>query len=110
MPTLPLLPRRWSAHVRGLAAVLFVFIASRLVYAALGITFVAQTLDDGWQIIDPALLRTRLWESLYHLHSRLPSLTCFWASYSSSFQAKRWGCCRGCSWCWGRSLPWQCTS
>lgn len=54
----------------------FVFIASRLLYAVLGVRFVYGDLQ-AWQFIDPALLRTDLLRSAFYLHSQPPLFNLF---------------------------------
>ena len=48
------------------------FAVSRGAAYGAGVRFDAGTLEDYWQFIDPELLRTRLLESLYYLHSQPP--------------------------------------
>jgi len=49
-----------------------VFVLSRLVYFSAGIRFDATPLNKFFQIYDPLLLRTRLWETLYYAHTYPP--------------------------------------
>lgn len=71
------------------------FVLSRLsYYTAAGIEFDARPLQFYVQFIDPELLRTRLWESLFYLHTQPPGfnllagvvLKLFPASYAAAFQ------------------------
>jgi hypothetical protein len=55
-----------------LAAVIATFAAARLVAYAAGVRFDLSPLPEYWQYIDPELLRTRLVESLFYLHSQPP--------------------------------------
>jgi hypothetical protein len=48
------------------------FIASRLIYYALGVRFNASSLGFYLQYIDPELLRTAFWQSLYYLKEQPP--------------------------------------
>lgn len=48
------------------------FVLSRLSYYAAGVTFDARPLQFYVQLIDPELLRTRLLESVFHLHTQPP--------------------------------------
>jgi len=66
-------PIAW--HVRnwlGVAFISAVFIVSRAAYYAKGIRFDTATLDYIAQLLDRVLLRTRLLESIYYLHSQPP--------------------------------------
>lgn len=62
------------AALVGLAGV---YLAVELVFHACGIRFDATTLDLTWQFLDPALLRTDLIRSLWHLHSQPPLFNLF---------------------------------
>jgi hypothetical protein len=61
------LPARWGAVIVGLA-----FLASRFWYHARGIRFDVSTIPYFDQLLDPILLRGRLWESLFYLHGQPP--------------------------------------
>lgn len=52
--------------------IVVVFVLSRLAYYAAGVRFDAAPLWDYWQLVDPDLLRQRLWESLVYLHMQPP--------------------------------------
>jgi hypothetical protein len=59
-------------------AVLFLaFFVSRAFYDRLGFTFQTDAINDYWQMIDPLLLKTDLWRSLFYLHSQPPMLNLF---------------------------------
>jgi len=51
-----------------------VFIISRLFYGQAGIQFDGDTYLGHWQFVDPQLLRTDLWRSIYYLHTQPPLL------------------------------------
>jgi len=53
------------------------YIASRLLYFWAGVRFDADTIRRGWQFIDPLLLKTDLWRSIYYLHGQPPLLNAF---------------------------------
>ncbi len=55
----------------GLFAALAVFAISRLAYDRAGVQFETAYIF-GWQAIDPLLLRTDLWRSLFYLHTQPP--------------------------------------
>lgn len=57
--------------------ILLVLAASRLVYAGLGVSFDAKPLDHFFQFLDPELLRHKLLESVYYLHTQPPLLNLF---------------------------------
>jgi hypothetical protein len=61
----------------GLLVVLAAFIISRIVFDRAGIRFDAANLNTWWHFIDPALLRTRLLESLWYLHTQPPLFNLF---------------------------------
>jgi hypothetical protein len=48
------------------------FLVSRVLYFAAGVRFDSRTLNSFFQIIDPALMKTRLLESLFYLHTQPP--------------------------------------
>ena len=52
--------------------VLLTYAGSRAALAAQGVRFNAEALEWYWQVLDPRLLRERLWESLLYLHSQPP--------------------------------------
>lgn len=64
--------RHAAAYWPELLAIATVFLGSRGVAWAVGVRFDASTLPWFWQYIDPALLKTRLLESLFYLHSQPP--------------------------------------
>ncbi|MCP4566558.1 MAG: hypothetical protein GY841_03130 [FCB group bacterium] len=64
-------------RISPLAYVLIAFVVSRVIYFVLGIRFDMEPLGHYWQYIDPELLRTNLFESLYYLHSQPPLFNLF---------------------------------
>jgi hypothetical protein len=60
------------SHRAALAVIVAVFVASRIAAYAAGIRFDADPLTWYWQYIDTVLLKERLLESLYYLHSQPP--------------------------------------
>ncbi len=60
-----------------LGALLAVFVVSRLIFHRLGVRFDMTPLQWYWQYIEPTLLRTRLLESTYYLHSQPPLFNLF---------------------------------
>lgn len=54
-----------------------VFFAVHLLHLTAGVAFDASTLDWYWQYIDTELLKTRLLESLFYLHSQPPLYNLF---------------------------------
>jgi hypothetical protein len=56
---------------------LVVFAVSRLTYYMLGVRFDARPLLKFFQLIDPELLRHRLLESLYYLHTQPPGFNLY---------------------------------
>ncbi len=78
------MPRKKSRHaatkragIPPLASVVIAFALSRIIYFISGVRFDIEPLGDYWQFIDPALLRTNLFESLYYLHSQPPLFNLF---------------------------------
>ena len=59
---------------RDWALLVVLLVASRLLYAALGLTFDASTFPFFMQFIDPELLSSRLLESLWYYHANPPLL------------------------------------
>jgi hypothetical protein len=55
-----------------LLAVFAVFIASRLAFDRVGLRYQGDAFIGSWQAIDPEMLRTDLWRSVYYLHSQPP--------------------------------------
>jgi hypothetical protein len=60
-----------------LLGVLVVFVISRILYDRAGIHFQGDTYLGYWQFIDPVLLRTDLWRSVFYLHSQPPLMNLF---------------------------------
>ena len=48
------------------------FVLSRAVYFAAGVRFDAQPLEHFFQFLDPELMKHRLLESLYYMHTQPP--------------------------------------
>src|SRR6185312_17065933 len=73
--------------------ILSAYVASRVAYFAAGIRFNVKPLSSFFQIADPLLLRTRLFETLLYLHTQPPGfnlmiglvLKVFPSSYSPAF-------------------------
>jgi hypothetical protein len=63
--------RGWRAHA-PLAALVLGCALSRLIAAACGLRFDTYPLGNFWQYVDPPLLRDRLLESVWYLHSQPP--------------------------------------
>jgi hypothetical protein len=61
----------------SLLGVLVIFVVSRVLYDWAGIRFQGDTYLGYWQFIDPALLRTDLWRSVFYLHSQPPLTNLF---------------------------------
>jgi len=59
---------------RALINVFGIFLASRILYAILGVRFDGTTITGYMQFIDYALLKDRLLESLWYLHAQPPLL------------------------------------
>src|SRR3989337_1164441 len=55
-----------------LIGVITAFVISRILYDLAGIRFEGDTYLGYWQFIDPQLLRTDLWRSIFYLHSQPP--------------------------------------
>ncbi len=80
--------------------ILSVFAISRAAYYAAGVRFDITPLDKFFQIADPLLLRTRLFETLFYLHTQPPGfnlmigvvLKLFPSSYAAAFWAIYLGC------------------
>jgi hypothetical protein len=77
-------PRKKNSHsankrpgIIPLAYVVIAFVLSRIIFFISGIRFNVEPLGNFWQFIDPELLRTNLFESLYHLHSQPPLFNLF---------------------------------
>lgn len=67
-----------TLSARGvLVSMSLAFIAAHTLYFAAGIRFDAFPLVWGWHYLDPALLRARLLESLWYLHSQPPLFNLF---------------------------------
>ena len=66
------LPRFRAPVVIGVA-----FLVSRVAYYAAGVHFDTAQLTKAWQFIEPDLLKTDLWRSLFYLHSQPPLYNLF---------------------------------
>ncbi len=105
---------RWGAVIVGLA-----FVLSSIWYSARGIRFDISTLPYFDQLLDPILLRTRLWQSLYYLHGQPPlfnllagvalKLEPTYHSYCSNRFFCWLACIRACA-CISRSCAYACRS
>ena len=71
----PLAARNWTLW--SVFVVVGVFVLSRIGYYIAGVRFDASSLPWFWQFIDPALLKTNLEQSLWHLHSQPPAFNLF---------------------------------
>ncbi len=69
-------PVQFADHLASLACA-GAALAARLGYGMLGVRFDSRPLDWFMQYIDPALLRDRLAESLWYLHSQPPGFNLF---------------------------------
>jgi len=72
--------RPQSARARwiGLGLTLLAAVCARMyAYCLLGVRFDAEPLNFYLQFIDPELLRTHLWQSLYYLHEQPPLFNLF---------------------------------
>jgi hypothetical protein len=70
----PHIERKALIPLIGLIAV---FGVSRVLYDLAGIRFDGNTYLGYWQFIDPELLRTDLWRSIFYLHSQPPLMNLF---------------------------------
>jgi hypothetical protein len=66
----------WASW-RVAALLMATYAASRLLLFASGLKFDDSFLDNGWQQLDPDLLRHRLLESLLYMHSQPPAFNAF---------------------------------
>jgi hypothetical protein len=77
-----------SAGAVSLAIVAAAFVVSRLVFHIVGVRFDMTSLDWYWQYIDPVLLKNRLLESTYYLHSQPPLFNLFMGSVIKLFPGR----------------------
>ncbi|MFL7871973.1 MAG: ArnT family glycosyltransferase [Anaerolineales bacterium] len=56
---------------------ILLYITSRLLYFWAGVRFSVDTIRRGWQFIDPLLLKTDLWRSIFYMHGQPPLLNAF---------------------------------
>ena len=83
-----------KSHRVPVAVIVAGFLASRIAAYAAGIRLAPDPLTWYWQYIEPALLKERLLESLFYLHSQPPlfnlfiglALKAFPASYGTALQ------------------------
>src|SRR5688572_480895 len=79
-----------STH-RGVLLPLFgvmaAFIISRMLYDSAGIRFQGDLFLGWWHYIDPALMLTDLWRSIFHLHSQPPLMNLFSGIVLQAFPA-----------------------
>ena len=68
---------RRSPHCAPVAAVLAVFVVSRVWAWEAGVRFDTAPLGSFWQYVDPELLRHHLLQSLWYLHSQPPLYNAF---------------------------------
>jgi hypothetical protein len=61
-----------KTHALPVLCILALFASSRVAAWAAGVRFDASTLAYFWQIVDPILLKTRLFESVWYLHAQPP--------------------------------------
>jgi hypothetical protein len=78
-----------SSRINPVLYIIIVFILSRLFYFYLGIRFDATPLNNGYQYIDPDLLRNNLFQSLYYLHSQPPLFNLFLGSILKLFSGNQ---------------------
>jgi len=77
-PTADRLPRAARRPAQWpLPALIVIFLISRIGYYAAGVRFDASPLSWFFQYIDPELLRTHFWQSLWYLHSQPPMFNLF---------------------------------
>jgi hypothetical protein len=80
--------------------ILSVFVISRAAYYAAGVRFDITPLDKFFQIADPLLLRTRLFETLLYLHTQPPGFNLLIGValklFPSSYAAALWAIFLGC--------------
>ncbi len=69
--------RQTESGYHPLLILIVLFALSRLVYFLLGVRFDAGPLEYAWQYIDPTLLKSDLFESLFYLHSQPPLFNLF---------------------------------
>jgi hypothetical protein len=56
---------------------IMLFLLTRLLYSYAGVTWAESPLTGFWQVADTELLKTRLWETVTHLHSQAPLFNLF---------------------------------
>lgn len=70
---------------RYLAALALVLAVSRFCYARIGLTFDSAPRLFYWQLIDPALLRSAPWQSIFYLRNQPPLMNIFVAVVTRFF-------------------------
>jgi len=60
-----------------LLLIAFIFVVSRRIYYWMGVQFDTAPLSSYWQIIDPALLRDELWQSLLYQRTQIPGFNLY---------------------------------
>jgi hypothetical protein len=63
------LPRHWQFHI---AAIAFIFIASRLCAYLIGLRYPSDELAHSWQLLDLNILRYHLMRGVFYLHAQPP--------------------------------------
>lgn len=82
---------RWEFRFDPWVVALFIiFAASRFTYMWAGVRFDAEPLNFYWQIIDPKLLRTDLWRSIFYLQEQLPGFNLFLGLGLKTFASHYW--------------------
>jgi hypothetical protein len=71
------IPSRLRSRKFYLLTAIGIFVVSRCIYYWMGVRFDATPLWFYWQMIDPALLRDALWQSLLYLRTQPPGLNLF---------------------------------
>ena len=71
------IPSRLRSRKFYLLMAIGIFVVSRCIYYWMGVRFDATPLWFYWQMIDPALLRDALWQSLLYLRTQPPGLNLF---------------------------------
>ena len=69
--------------------ILSIFAISRAAYYAAGVRFDITPLDKFFQIADPLLLRTRLFETLLYLHTQPPGFNLMIGVVTDKSEAKK---------------------
>jgi hypothetical protein len=67
---------RWST-AKWTAALVGLFIVTRCCYVLAGVSFDIEPLNYYWQIIDPKLLKSDLWRSIFYVREQMPGFNLF---------------------------------